>query len=543
MDIKKPPDEKRHNLQVLSDKISTYGCKLWNPIGDDKIKNIETDSWFTLSKITNNNKRNKNEYTYETDVLEKVTYKCIKKIILPNYEQKEILLQWMNAYIKMYNETIRVIESKCYMTKNERKADNTLKRNERQLLNNLDIYKSKAEKEIKCKFQTIIQEYNENMKIIHIKRKRTVKDEKLKLKTNISKNQRDIINKNIKCINDKYNLKISELAKKISDIKIKNKIEQSNELMKLKETCDIKRKAIRSKRKHIKIDFERIRTDDMKEIKDKIKKEVNNTIPSHTLDLAIKDCCTSYASALTNLINGNIKHFRIRYIKQTKKRKIIKLEASAFGKNKETFCSSVLGNKIKTNDNSDFREVECGASISFDTLTNRFTMYIPIKIVNDTELKNNKNEAVGLDIGVKTFAEGYSNNHHIIIENKLTDKIKNILNEIDKINSSKLSDSQKKKASNKRYIKIGNMMDDLHWKTIKYLTDHYNTIIVGNLSTKSIVQCEKLSKITKRVAMLMKLYVFKERLKFKCSLKECQYKHINEQYTTKMCSYCGNINR
>jgi transposase len=542
MDVKKPPDKRQQNLQILLDKISTYSHDLWNPIGNNKIKNIETNSWFTLSKVTNDNKRNKNKYVYETDTLEKVTYKCIKKIILPDHKQKEILLQWMNAYTKMYNETVRVIESKCYMTKTERKMDNTLKRNEKQLLNNLNIYENKSVRDIKCKFKAIIQEYNKSIMNLNIKKKQRISAEKVKLKTKLSKSQKDIINENIKRISNEYNSKIHNLTQKLSDIKIKNKTEQKEELVELKEECKIKCREIKAKRNHIKIDFERIRTDDMKEIKDKIKREVNNTIPSHTLDLAIKDCCTSYASALTNLINGNIKHFRIRYIKQSKKKKIIKLEASSFGKNTKTFCSSVFGDKMKTNDNSDFRDVKCGATISYDTLTNRFTMFIPVKIVNNDNLKTNKNEAIGLDIGVKTFAEGYSNNHNIIIGNGLTDEIKVILNKIDKINSSELSNNRKRKAVNKRYIKIGNMMDDLHWKTIKYLTDHYDTIIIGNLSTKSIVQSDKLNKITKRVAMLMKLFVFKERLKFKCSLKDCQYKHINEQYTTKTCSYCGNMN-
>ncbi len=32
------------------------------------------------------------------------------------------------------------------------------------------------------------------------------------------------------------------------------------------------------------------------------------------------------------------------------------------------------------------------------------------------------------------------------------------------------------------------MINDMHWKTINYLTDNYKTILIGNLSTKNIVE-------------------------------------------------------
>ena len=47
--------------------------------------------------------------------------------------------------------------------------------------------------------------------------------------------------------------------------------------------------------------------------------------------------------------------------------------------------------------------------------------------------------------------------------------------------------------------------------------------------------------MTKRIALMMRLYVFTERLKFKCSIKGCDYGMINEMYTSKMCTFCGNI--
>ena len=97
------------------------------------------------------------------------------------------------------------------------------------------------------------------------------------------------------------------------------------------------------------------------------------------------------------------------------------------------------------------------------------------------------------------------------------------------------------------YKKINNIVDDLHWKTIKYLTNNYDNILIGNLSTKSIVSNSKrqykrtnnqLHKNTKRVAMLMSLYRFRQRLEYKCLFMKKGYALINEAYTSKTCTNC-----
>jgi len=79
----------------------------------------------------------------------------------------------------------------------------------------------------------------------------------------------------------------------------------------------------------------------------------------------------------------------------------------------------------------------------------------------------------------------------------------------------------------------------MHWKTINYLTDNYSNIVIGNMSTKGIVSSNKLNKNIKRIAMHMRLFVFKQRLQYKCKLKNIGYKEIDEAYTSKTCTNCG----
>ena len=60
--------------------------------------------------------------------------------------------------------------------------------------------------------------------------------------------------------------------------------------------------------------------------------------------------------------------------------------------------------------------------------------------------------------------------------------------------------------------------------------------------TKSIVKGQMLDKITKRIAYKISLFIFRQRLKYKCDTYNILYKDINEAYTTKTCSNCSTIN-
>ena len=50
-----------------------------------------------------------------------------------------------------------------------------------------------------------------------------------------------------------------------------------------------------------------------------------------------------------------------------------------------------------------------------------------------------------------------------------------------------------------------------------------------------------ITNMTKRVGLKLKFYQFSERLKYKCNISNRNYKIVNESYTSKMCSRCGNM--
>ena len=161
-------------------------------------------------------------------------------------------------------------------------------------------------------------------------------------------------------------------------------------------------------------------------------------------------------------------------------------------------------------------------------------------------VKIKKNESVSLDPGIRTFQTCYSQNKCIKIANNLKIKLNKYILKIDKVNEDKnIKNKNKKKITNRCYNKIDNLINDLHWKTINYLTNNYGIIMIGNMSTKNIVSNKsktQLDKRTKRVALLMKLFVFKQRLQFKCVQNKLGYKEIDEAYTSKTCTGCSYLN-
>ena len=71
---------------------------------------------------------------------------------------------------------------------------------------------------------------------------------------------------------------------------------------------------------------------------------------------------------------------------------------------------------------------------------------------------------------------------------------------------------------------------------------NFNNILLGDMSAKSIVSKKNsvLSNTSKKACLQSRYYVFKQRLEYKCKLHRTNFKLVNECYTSKICSNCGN---
>ena len=63
--------------------------------------------------------------------------------------------------------------------------------------------------------------------------------------------------------------------------------------------------------------------------------------------------------------------------------------------------------------------------------------------------------------------------------------------------------------------KISNYVNEIHWQSINYLTNNYDNIFIGNMSSKNIISnnnYNQLSKMTKRIASALSFFTYRSRL-------------------------------
>ena len=217
------------------------------------------------------------------------------------------------------------------------------------------------------------------------------------------------------------------------------------------------------------------------------KDDLNNKtgIDKHVLDNCIDTVLSMLKSSISNIYNGNCKKSKLRYIKKTKKSKIFKVEYHSLKDN--SFCTSKFGEIIKTVPNVNFKKVnDCITTIQYKN--DKFYMLAKKKIVIEKH-PIKKQKVISIDPGHKTFLTGLSNDHLIEIGNKIDKKIKKKIIKMDKIKETKAKNKRKHLLKNEK--DLANYINNLHWQTVNYLTTNYNHILLGNYSTKEMVENNK----------------------------------------------------
>ena len=302
------------------------------------------------------------------------------------------------------------------------------------------------------------------------------------------------------------------------------------------------------------VSFQTLRTQYLKNVRDNIiltsnlNYMPNTSIHTHTLDNSIKLACSNYKSCLTNISNNNIKHFKINKLKFKKNKYLLDIE-QCYITSKGIFYNK-LGHIDAYKDNSpydlkDVKSYKTDCKLIYNKINKKYILYIPEKITNGNkdDLILEKENFISLDPGCRTFMTGISENECIKIGTNISSKIGNLLNRKDIINNN-IEIKNKIKKKNERLInkRISNIVTELHWKTINYLTKTYKNVFIGDVSSKntnSKMNKKQLPRIIKQIMSSLCFFKFKERLKYKCMITNTNLKIVNEAYTSQCCSNCG----
>ena len=91
--------------------------------------------------------------------------------------------------------------------------------------------------------------------------------------------------------------------------------------------------------------------------------------------------------------------------------------------------------------------------------------------------------------------------------------------------------------SKRSVIKIGNTISNKIKNRLKRIDKiNKNEKIPNKIKKKNEKICNKM---TKRIALKLRFYEYHQRLAYKCKLNKTGLKVIDERYTSKICSKCG----
>jgi len=280
----------------------------------------------------------------------------------------------------------------------------------------------------------------------------------------------------------------------------------------------------------------------LKVFRSNIIQNMEDKIPVHILDEAIKLAVANFKSCITKMENFSIKKFRVRNISYNKKQKILIIESNLF--NGTTFCSRTF-KTMKSSKPLD--DIDRTVTLQFDARTGKYILLVPITTPEKQSIA--KKIDCGADPGGRTFMTLYSNNNTYSIGTGINECLKKYYKKITKIQDllqnyvlTSKKRSRLKKGLNKYHLMITNMVKDLHYKTALLMVIKFDNIYIGKLSTSQVLsKRNRLPKKAKWNLQMLSHYLFRTRLIHMGHKYGAKVYEVNEYLTSKTCSNCGNI--
>lgn len=230
-------------------------------------------------------------------------------------------------------------------------------------------------------------------------------------------------------------------------------------------------------------------------------------------------------------------------IAENKKASEIKTKVKITKKDGGIFIyKDIMKTKIKISKRQLKKDIIIENDCRLQLKNNQWFLVAPINVKE--EKIEQKKEYCALDPGSRSFQTIYSETcvEQIKINKEIIKKLQVKLDHFKSLRDKKLIRKQSFKNRERRiYIKINNLMDELHHKTINYITKEYKSIIIPSFESQDMVKNSN-NRYLNRSLLQLKHYQFQQRLKSKCEVRGCRMDICTEEYTSKTCGRCGELN-
>jgi len=203
---------------------------------------------------------------------------------------------------------------------------------------------------------------------------------------------------------------------------------------------------------------------------------------------------------------------------------------------------TIIKTKIKISKRQLKRDIVIESDCRLQLYNNNWFLIAPIK--SKENKVEQEEEYCALDPGSRSFQTIYSEKsvEQIKINRDIIKKYQLKMDHFKSLKDKKLiRKSSFKKRERRIYNKINNLIDELHHKTISYLTNKYKYIILPSFESQDMVKSSN-NRYLNRDLLQLKHYKFQQRLKSKCEITGCKLEICTEEFTSKTCGRCGVLN-
>ncbi len=164
----------------------------------------------------------------------------------------------------------------------------------------------------------------------------------------------------------------------------------------------------------------------------------------------------------------------------------------------------------------------------------------------ETPVQHTETQGIcALDPGVRTFITGISSTSCFKIGSGAFGRIVRLCHRLDDLVSKASKEKKRsfKRAIGRARVRIRNLIDDLHYQVIGYLTRTYKTIVFPEADFTSAVlkATRKIRTKTVRAIMAFAFARFRDRLKAKAEVTGNTVLIVDESYTSKTANWTGEI--
>ena len=259
---------------------------------------------------------------------------------------------------------------------------------------------------------------------------------------------------------------------------------------------------------------------------------------------AMKDLSTSYKAAFTNLRRGNISSFSLGW--RTKRKEsslVIPKSAITFQGRKLTIYKKYGLGEIKVSRDRCLKNLVIEHDCRLGVKDGVWYLYIPLTI------QSRKREVPGttcaLDPGVRKFQTVYSQEAVTKVSVR-RDLVRKLQVRMDLLQSLRdrgvITKGRWRRGRIRVQRRLTNLIDDLHWRTIDFLSRNYDTVIIPRFESQEMSMKNRNSTCNRNLLQL-KHFRFRQRLNDKFELLQgTRVIECTEEYTSKTCTGCGKIN-